>query len=417
MILIKAVTPNTGSAGPIPVISWSIGQIIAAVINIAIEVAFAISLIFAIIELVKQIVEQLAPVKRFHLGMPLRVLFQRSCEFLGLTLKSDLLDALDKDNNKWVLIPSKSHKGGLPPTGTPKNEFTEVGYPTSVDSIDTFGDLIREFGKDFNADHRLKNGVFEFERSDYWQNVSGYTIPNTLTNQTDLRNETTVNSNEITANYVIKWATDQQDLNTLDNPTGRVVQAVTTPQVVNNPELVNIKGLKEISIPISMATRKNELTEIEKALKLFLDAADFLTGQLGNPQSFGSKFAARIGSMHLSSHFLSVPKMVVMNGSTLALDQRSILSAKSLWDKYHFIESFVTIDDKNNQQVIYSEQEIPFYPQNFVSLIDNNFVQTETGETAEIVNLTWKVESNSAIITYRVYRVYDNNLKIDILEG
>ena len=153
-----------------------------------------------------------------------------------------------------------------------------------------------------------------FERRDFWQNQSGYVIPNTFSNQEQLRNETSVNSNKIVSNYVIQWSTDQNDLNTLDNPVGRVAQAVTSPKVVNNPDLVNIKGLKEVRIPFSMAVRKDELTEIEKALKLFLEAADFLTGQLGQPQSFASQFSSRIGSMNLSSHFLGVPKMVVIRG-------------------------------------------------------------------------------------------------------
>ncbi len=371
----------------------------------------------AIVELTKQIVEQLAPVKRTHLGMPIRSLFQKGCDFLNLTLKSTLLDELDRNSKKWVLIPSKNHKGGSPPTGIPANEFTEVGYPTALDNLDTFGDVIRVFKRIFNADFRLKDGVFEFERRDYWQNTSGYVIPNTFTNQEQARNETTVNTNELKANYVIKWATDQQDLNTLDNPKGRVMQAVTSPVVVNNPELVNLKGLTEVAIPFSMAVRKDSLTAIEEALKVFLQAADFLTGQLGQPQSFAAQFQKRIGTMHLSSHFLSVPKMVVMNGDTLALDQRSIMSAKGLWDDYHSIESFVTIGGVNNQQVIFSEQTIPFCFEDFVSLVDNNFVQIETGETAEIMTLTWKVESNSAVVTYRVYRIYDNNLKIDIFEG
>ena len=165
-----------------------------------------------------------------------------------------------------------------------------------------------------------------------------------------------------------------------------------------------------------MATRKNEFTEIEKALKLFLDAADFLTGQLGQSQSFGAQFSARIGSMHLSSHFLSKPKMVVMNGDKLATNQRGILSAKELWNNYHFIESFVTIDGINNQQKIYQDQSIQLSLENFLSLLDNNFCTTEDGRRAEIKLISWEEETGLATISYNVYDVYDTNLKITILE-
>jgi len=164
-----------------------------------------------------------------------------------------------------------------------------------------------------------------------------------------------------------------------------------------------------VSIPLSMATRKNKLTLIEEILKGFLEAADFFTGE-----NFAGDFAARVGAMHLSNHFLSRPKMVVLAGDQLAKNQRSILSAKSLWEGYHFLESFVTIDNVNNQQIIVTDKKIPFCFQDFVSLSNNNFC-TANGERAEVMSLAWKVEENTAVITYRVYRVYDTNLDIKFL--
>jgi len=409
------VTGVSAGFGGGVVTAWSFPKILLSIIKLALTIAYTIGIIFAIIELVKQIIEQLAPVKRFHKGMPIKALAQRGCEYLGLQLKSTLLDELDKSSERWTIIPTKSHKGGLPPTGTPANEFTEVGYPTSEDGFDTLGDLIRFIESTWNADHRLKNGVLEIERRDFWKGATGYVIPNTFTNQEQARNETTRNTNEIIANYVIQWQTDQQDLNTLDNPNGRTVQIVTTPKNVVNPDLVNLKGLKTVNIPLSMAVRKDKLTDIEEALKIFLDAADFLSGQLDKPQSFGANFSARVGSMHLSSHFLSIPKMVVMNGSKLALDQRQIMSAEQLWHVYHFINSFATINGENNQQTIVDEQTIDFCLENFVSLSNNQFVKTETGENAEVTKLVYNLEANTAVISYRIYKVYDENLEVTVL--
>jgi hypothetical protein len=415
--LIKQVVPNTGTgvgAGVVVVTSWSIGQVVGAIINLAIEIAYAVGIIFALVKLIEQIVEQLVPKKRFHLGMGIKDLVQKACDHLELTLDSDLLDSLD-NSEKWVIIPSKSHKGGDPPTGTPRGEWTELGVPNSSDGIDTFGDLIRFIKNTFNADYKLKNGVFKLERRDYWQGIASYTIPNTFTNQDDLRNENGFNTDELVSNYVISWDTDQQDLNTLDNVNGKTYQAVTSITSIQNQELVLLKGLERVVIPMSMAVRKDKLTAIEEVLKVFLQAADFLAGQLDNPQSFGSQFSARVGSMHISSHFLSRPKMVVMQGSKLARDQRSIMAASKLWENYHYIESFVTINDVNNQQVIFKEQEIPFCTADFVSLLDNNFCNTVDGEKAQVTNLVWRVEDDYATITYRVYRIYDNNLEIKYL--
>ena len=101
-----------------------------------------------------------------------------------------------------------------------------------------------------------------------------------------------------------------------------------------------------------------------------------------------------------------------MGASNLAVGQRTIMSAENLWNNYHAIESFVPINGKHNQQVIYSEVKIPFCFEDFVSLADNNYVQTKDGESAEISTLVWQVENDSAVVTYKVNRLYDNNLKL-----
>ena len=413
--LIKGVTPVVGVAAPfLPVTAWSLGQIIGSIIALAVQIAYTIGIIIALVKLVEQIIEQLAPVKRFHLGLSIKQLFQKGCDHLGLTLKSTLLDTLH--GGEWVVIPSKGHKGGSKPTGA-DNTWRETGVPTSADGLDTFASVIRTFKGLFNADYKIKDGVFEFERHDYWKKASSFIMPDTFTNQDALRNEITVNTADIKANYTIFWSTDQQDQNTLDNANGRLFQAVTAPSTVINQKLVNVKGLKENNIPFSMAIRKDSLTAIEEVLKVFLQAADFLSGQLDQPNSFASQFSARVGSMHLSSHFTSIPKMVVMNGNSLALDQRSILDSRRLWNNYHFIESFVTIDNKNAQRTIVNEQQIPFCFENFVSLVDNNYAENELGERIEIKNLVWKVEENRATVSYEIERIYDNNLKITFLNG
>jgi len=415
--LIEGVTPTVGTSvglGAGVVTAWSLGKIIGSIINLALTIAYTVGIVFALIDLVEQIIEQLAPVKRFHKGMTVRQLFSKACEHLNLTLSSTLLDALDTGGNKWVVIPSKGHKGGLPPTGA-DNTWKETGVPTRADGLDNFGDVIRTFSEAFNADYKVKDGVFQFENASFWKDQSTFVIPNSFTNQDDRRNEYSVNSDEIVSNYEILWDTDQQDMNTLDDSRGRSYQVVTSPKTVTNPDLVNLKGLNTVNVPFSMAIRKDKLTDIEEAIKVFLQAADFLSGQLGQPGSFAGQFNERIGSMHLSSHFTSRPKMVVMAGNSLALDQRDLLSAKKLWDFYHYPNSFVTINGENAQQKIVKDHVIDFCTEDFLSLSNNNYAETSEGEKAEILSLDWEIEKNKATISYNVDSVYDNNLKLTFL--
>ena len=418
--LIKQVVPNVGTSvglGAGVVTSWSIGQVVGAIVNLAVTIAYTVGIIVGLVELTKQIIEQLAPVKRFHKGMSIKSLVVKSCEYLGLTYKSTLIDELDKSSNRWVVIPRKFHKGGVPSTGILFSEFKETGVPDSGDGIDNFGQLINVLKTTFNGDFIIEDGVFQFERWDYWKDKGTYTIPNTFVDQEKLLNPHKKNTDSLKSNYVISWETDLEDKNTLDVKDGLVYQVITTQKTISNPDLSTLKGLENVNVPFSMAVRKDKLTAIEEVLKVFLQAADFLSGQLDQPNSFAAQFSARIGSMHLSSHKITKPKMVIMSGASLAKDQRQKMSASRLWSDYHYINSFVTQSDgSNNQQLIYEEQKIDFCFENFVSLGDNPYQKTEDGRDAKIKEIVWNYESNTAVITYNVFSVYDNNLKETFLD-
>ena len=388
-----------------------IGNLIQSILALAANIAYAVLLIIALVELVEKLIEELMPPKRYHLGMPIRLLFQRACDHLNLNLSSSLLDSLDTGTNKWVVIPSKGHRGGEKPTGA-DNTWKETGVPSQQDPLDTFGGVIRTFKRMFNADFQIQDGTFIFERRDYFEKTSGYVIPDTFTNQDALYDVNGFNSDEIKANYNINWAFDQQDMNTLDNQVGRIFQATLSPKVTNNANLTSLTGLEEVAIPISLAVRKDSLTAVEEVVKALATALDALAGQLGNPQSLSGKINSRIGAMHTSSHFSTIPKMVVMAGSQLQKDQRSIMAASKLWDDYHYINSFKPINGKHNQYWIYREQKIPFCFEDFVTILDNNQVETASGEIAEIESLEWNVWDNFATINYRVNRLYDNNFEI-----
>lgn len=414
--LSDAATPVVGVSagfGAGVVTAYDIGNIIMAALKLIAQVAYLVAIVYAIIKLVEQIIEQLMPPKRYHLGVGIKTLFQRACDHLNLQLESKLLDNID-NKVKWVIIPAKGHRGGEKPNGA-DNSWRETGVPNQNDPFDTFGKAIRVFKAWFNADYKIENGTFYFERKDQFRTNSPWVIPNTFTNQDTLQDENTFNTDELRANYNINYTTDVQDQNTLDNQEGRIFQAQLKPKVTTDPKLSNLQGLEEIQIPCSLPVRKDELTFLEAALKVFADFVDGITGQLGNPQSFSGQINSRIGTLHLSSHFTSVPKVVAFQGNSLAKNQRTILGARGLWDNYHFINSFAPINGRHNQYWKYEEQPIPFIMQDFVSLASNNLVVTPEGENAEIEFLDWETWDNKATVNYRVNRQYDNNFELKYL--
>lgn len=412
--LIDASVPVVGAgvgAGAVVVTAWDIGNIILTGLKVIAYVVYTIAIVIAIINLIEQIFEQLMPKKRFHLGMRLQKLFEKGCNYLGLNLKSRLL----QERRDWVVIPSKGHKGGEKPTGF-KGNFIESGVPNANDGFDTFGDLIRVWSSVFNADWRIVGNDFIFERRDYWEEVSSYVIQDVFSNQKTLLDEYKPNTDEIIANYNINYAYDTQDQNTLDNQTGRVFQAITEPNIIINKDLVNMKNLQEIGVPCSLGVRKDELTGIEKALKLLAKTVDDLTGVFGNGTNFSAKIEARKGSLLLSSHFLTIPKLVVVSGANLARSQRDILSSRRLWDELHYINSFAEVNGDHNQYLRYEGVKVKFCMSDFVTLLNNNYCKTVDGEEAMIESLKWKVWQDYAIIDYRVKKKYTNNLKITYIE-
>ena len=412
-----AATPVIGvgvGAGAVAVTAWDIGNIILAALKLAAQIAYAALMIIAIVDLMNQLFEQLMPRLRYHKGMPIRLLFERFCNYFGLTLQSTLLDALDQSSSKWCYIPPKNNKGGDRPTGAPST-WKETGLPIANSPLGTPAGVIRVFKEMFNADFLIENGVFRFERKDRFKIASPWVIPNTFTDQEEWRDYSGFNTSEIRSNYNIVYSTDLQDQNTLDNIEGFSFQAQFSPIQTGNQDMVSLGGLEQIAIPFSMGVRKDELTGVELALRALATLADSLTGQLGSSSGLASQINTRIGSLLLSSHFTSIGKLVVLSGSKLAKGQRSLLSARGLWDNYHFINSFVPINSVHNQYWTYKDQVIPFCYSDFKTLEQTNQVALQSGESAEVERIVWDQEKGTATIDYRVNRLYTNNLKVEYL--
>jgi hypothetical protein len=305
-----------------------------------------------------------------------------------------------------VHIPRKDRKGG---------ESGERGFPSNSEPIYLFGDLIRISKEMFNADFRIVNGVFYFERKDNFVFPSSYVVPSFFNDQERILDRVKFNTDEIVSNYNIYWALDIQDQNTLDIVDGRVFQAVTSPNIVNNQEFVIIKNLAEIAIPFSLGREKRELTAVETIAKSLGQLVDNLTGIFGGGTNFASQIENRIGSLLLSSHFLTSGKVVKMSGSKLSNNQRQELDAKILWDKFHFINSFAEYQGHHNQFWRFEGQRVPMTIQEFATLSENNVAVDDQGNEVEIEKIIYSPFKTTAVIDYRVKKKYTNNLKVEFL--
>lgn len=408
--VIDASTPVTSlTFTPLPVppgftigttTAWDLGNFLLVVLKALARIAYAIAITIAIINLMDSVFEQLLPKKRFHLGMTFRKLCERACQHLGLRFQSSIPEL------SWVHIPRKDAKGG---------ESGENGVPQDNGAIYTFGNLIRELKKMFNADYRIVDGTFILERRDKFKIPSSYQMPSFFNDQDNLLDRFKYNTDEIIANYNINWSLDVQDQNTLDNQVGRIFQAITSQVTTINPDLVSIKNLAEIALPFSIGREKTGLTDVERVARTLGTIVDTITGLFGGGTNFASQIENRIGSLLLSSHFLTVGKIVVMNGANLMPGQRSLLDARMLWDNYHFINSFAEYQGEHNQYLRFENQPVSMTIKEFAELLKNNLSTDYQGQEYEIERVVYNPFRTRAVIDYRVKQKYTDNLKIDII--
>lgn len=404
-----ASVPNTGISAAGPVIVANIGAIIAAALKIAAILAYNIALVIAIKNLIQQIFEQLIPLVRYHTGIKMKTLMEKGCQELGLNFESTIFDGIWGDA---VYIPTKAEKGKLFQAnfGQGLPELNDFGY--------FFGNMFDAFKEMFNADYRIENGnTLRFERWDYWRNNQGnYVFPSNYNLQEVQKVEKVPNTNELLSGYFVAFDIDTQDQNTLDNFFGTNYDAITYLKTELNGYR-NLFGNREVRMPFALGTRKNKLTRFEEFFKDLAGAVDFVTGLLGNGTSFKAKIENRVGALYLSEHTTSKPKIVLMSGSTVSPQNREIVSAKHLYHKYHFINSFVPINGIHNQHWQFFDVPDRFCYEDFINLLNNNYGTTQDGDDAEAMRLEWEIIKDEAVIDFRVNTLYDNNLRIRYEQG
>ena len=200
------------------------------------------------------------------------------------------------------------------------------------------------------------------------------------------------------------------DENTLDNK-GRVFQAVTDVNTVKNRKHLKLKGLTQVTIPFALGTRKSDFTNVEKALKGLFNVVDVLAKLFRLPLP-STLITSRLGSLSLSNHSTTVPKILQLQGGKLAAQQDVKVGAESLWDGYHYTESFAPVNGASNQRVIYEGQDIPFCLEDLDKVLASRFCNTADGRSAEIKSIEWLPEQEKATISYEVEQIYTNNLKL-----
>tara|TARA_R110001592_G_scaffold161419_1_gene394016 strand:+ start:195 stop:1943 length:1749 start_codon:yes stop_codon:yes gene_type:complete len=388
-----------------------VGEILAAGLLLAAQIAYTAAVVVALVTTIKDLINQFFPPVRRYRGMKIKRMFETGLNYLGLNFESTIFD--DPTFKKSVFLPSKSKRGGL------FGNTDKYGNPNQNSSVYNFGDFIRTMLTMFNADYKIENNTFIFERRDYWNNLSTYILPDVETNQSARLSELQYNTNEFVKNYFISFQTDTQDQNTLEDFDGTNYQVINEPITVTNNQMTSGKGLSQIRPPFARAIRKDKLTIYEKTLLAIAKLTDQLARVINQRPNLAGLIKNRVGMMSLSADTTTVDKFIFIENEQMSDTQ---ISAELLWNRFHFIESFAEItgtDGKiyHNQQIIRTAEKIPFCLTDWNQLLNNNKFTTTTGQTGEIISIDWDFQIGLANITYKIKQLYTKNLKLVINAG
>ena len=387
--IIDSLTPETGVGATV-----DFGEIATLVVKTLLEIAILALTIVALIKMVQQFFELIFPKIRYFQGIKVKDLLTAGCNYLGYQFESTLLDGIsglticpvplvkDKDSF-WDYLQNDL------------NFAYTKGYPTASDTTPTIDSLLNAMENTFNARTRVRNGIVSLEIRNHYQDLTQNAILPALNLQDKRQGEYSLNTGDVWKRTYIHYNVDFSDLYSVDYYDPTDAEYSTEPVLINNPDLVSIRGLNEIIIPFALGTRKNDLNWIEKLAKAFFVVADTVINTFGGNGNYAAQIQQRIGVMKLSQQFFSTSKLMYTVGGKQPSNYADLIKAGTIYNNYHKINEIEVNDYK-----IISDAPVRMNGQEFVTLLDNNYALID-GDVCEILTIKFKDEESIATISYK----------------
>lgn len=463
------------------------GAAILGIIEIIGYMLYLAAMILIIIDMLFAAFHYLVSPVFTKLGMYAHTLVEKACQYFGLQFNSTIL--LTAPFNKMVVMPAKPQWASNQTfTRELYNQFmswTGVQARMQYDDLynlqhggfaygywdGTPGDFLRALEDVFNAKMKIifdvnNNPVLHFERWDYQYNLAQLTLPN-ISEDAPFKQPFKTNASELAANYMVRHAMDDNDLNTYHYYDGSTCYAQTSQIVYSDPTRRNVvlQNLVEKNLVFSLAFRKDKLTACEEVLHVIWNIAAGIVNPIislangvvnivnwvinlfcpncsgiptinhlpANPQW------ASTGHMLMSNNITSNPKIflagaatsnnwygyvgVEVSADTRATNQPS-LAASMLMKYFHFASLPLSVAPGApytlqaagtpyfNQWYVYDGQKIPLCCHDFKLIENNNYVTLYDGRQARCRSVKWTQYKGTAMIDYSVRQQYTKNLKV-----
>lgn len=413
------------------------------------SVVYSIFLTILMINILKMMINEMIQPIKFKYAMKVQTLMSKAASHLGLGFSSTILQNTYKNA---CIMPKKSaylHNAVTIDTflsnifsgpGTQRKIYSDNLNSTAYGYYEgTFGQLIREMEDVFNAKVVVRNNILYFERWDYWNNNSVYTMPN-QSSEAPFQDPFGTNASELTSNYFVTWMQDAVDENTLDQYNGMSTQMTLKPITFGVKKNILLKGLTEKRLNYALAKRKTSLTIPEIVINKLLNDLTPIYNTMVFWDNTLQVFAApalpspvtitnRVGAMLLSSDFTGHQKFFVIESAAknwngvsayslhidnTRLDHLGFTDAYRLCKDYH--SASWAVDTLNgatkypNQYLTYKDKEIPLCCYDFSILRDNNIINSCDAKKGRVDSIRWNPHTESAKIDFRIKEVFTKNL-------
>jgi len=380
-----------------------IGAAIGVALEIILILAYAAAMLIYLYKLVEEIIAQLYSDVRYYRGMKVLRMMQSFASYYGMTFKSSILEGTYKE---MIFLPQKKIEGNKNISSKEKDKYGYPEYGFGYKCIDIFQLLMNQF----NGKYLIKDSIIYFESLDntsFWELNSSYIMPNI-----EILNNG-YNTDELYANFILSYETDDLDLNTLNEFTGTNYERITESILSPNRQQTSIKGLKEINFQVARASRKTSLTTVEEALKTVMKLVDSLVNMFGGNKSFANEIENRVGMMNLTNDCITIPKVFIAESEKISASNTTLLNAKSLYLGFHKTTSLV---DAKNQYKTYKQIQIPFGFTDFLKCIQNSWFKTYDGRIGKFETINYNFNNDFATVDYKIREQYTTNLKEIFIE-
>jgi len=383
---------------------------VAAALGLALRLAAltaaSVALSIQLVKLTKDLIDRILPPTRYHKGIYLKTLLEKSFGYMGYQFESSISEL-----NNLVYVPTKEKEGPLK-KGQPGN-----GAPRAGDAGYRVDGLINETLNMFYADLFVHDGVVQmesFSNTGFWDKTSNYVLSTPLIEDTPFyqNGSESVNINELNQFRLIEFKVDDRDIWTRRNFTGTISEVHTTQITTTENRAVGVKGVEEVKMPFALGNRKDSLTDLEEAIKSLLKLVDSLLNALGGSSQLSEVIENRKGKLKIENHEIATPKLIYVNPNlSLPSNHRDLWSALVLEMKYHGQKSFVR-NNFGGQYTLYENVKIPLSFREAVEAFKSRFFSLDDGRRALFDgNPVWLPELGYGIISIRVQEPWTNNLK------